>query len=76
MPFTHYPLPFNFFLFIYPFTVDGWSNKLKRCPHGIVANMLDRDIAVREFELPLHYYVLFWTNASWERHEPPYPSQL
>ena len=36
-------------------------------PHGIVANMLDCNIVMSEFELELHYYVPFL-----ERYEPPY----
>ena len=32
-------------------------------PCFIVANVLDCDIKVNEFELQSHYYVPFWTNT-------------
>ena len=38
-------------------------NKLMRgSPRGLVANVLDCDIVVSEFEFQLRYYVHFWTN--------------
>ena len=30
-------------------------------PCGVMANVMDCDITVSEFELQLRYYVLFWT---------------
>ena len=30
---------------------------------GVVVNVLDFDIVVSEFEIPLRYYVHFWTNT-------------
>ena len=30
---------------------------------GIVVNLLDFDIGVREFELMLRYFIHFWTNS-------------
>ena len=32
-------------------------------PCGVMANILNCSLAVSEFELPLYYYVYFWTNA-------------
>ena len=32
-------------------------------PHCVVANVLDCNIIVIEFEFQLHYYVHFWTNT-------------
>ena len=41
---------------------------------GVVANVMDCDIVVSEFEFQLRYYVLFRTNILGENYEPPYPS--
>ena len=38
-----------------------------------LAKVLNCSLKVIEFKLQLHYYVHFWTNAPWGRHEPPYP---
>ena len=35
---------------------------------GVVANVLDCDIVVSDFEFQSRYYVHFW-----KRYEPPYP---
>ena len=41
----------------------GESISVKRGPHGEVANVLDCDIVVSEFELQLRYYIHFRTNT-------------
>ena len=51
---------------------EGWNlvnffgvtcDKVWRGSFGIVANLLDGDIVVNEFELQSHYYVHFRTNT-------------
>ena len=32
-------------------------------PHGVMVKVPDCSVEVNEFELQLHYYVHFWTNA-------------
>ena len=41
-------------------------------PRGVVANVLDGNFVVSEFELQSHYYIHFRTNSLGERYEPPY----
>ena len=41
----------------------------KAGPHGVVADVLDKDIVVSEFELESLYYIHF---RIWERHELSY----
>ena len=38
-----------------------------------MANELDIDLNVSEFEPKSRYYIHFWTNALWEKYKPPYP---
>ena len=42
-------------------TLEGMSDFLWRTPHGAVANVLDCNIVVIEFEFQTRYYVHFWT---------------
>ena len=39
-----------------------------------MANVLNRDVVVNEFELPSRYYVHFQTNTLEKKHEPLYLS--
>ena len=39
---------------------------------GVVVNLLDCDIEVNEFDIKLHYYILFRTNAL-AKESTPYP---
>ena len=36
------------------------SNQTSRSPGGVVANVLNCDLVVIQFELPSRYYVHFW----------------
>ena len=36
-----------------------------------MAIVVDCSLEINEFELYLRYYIHFWTNASWEKYEPP-----
>ena len=45
-------------------------------PRSVVANVLDCDIVVSEFEHQSRYYVHFWTNTLLEMYELPYPLLL
>ena len=42
-------------------------------PRGVMVNALNCRIVVSEFELQLHYYVHFRTNALGKGMNPPYP---
>ena len=42
----------------------------------VVANVLDCDIVVSEFEHQSRYYFHFRTNAPWKTYEPLIPPQL
>ena len=44
--------------------------------YGVVANVLDCDIIISEFELQSIHYVLFRTKYLRERYELSYPLQL
>ena len=44
----------------------------KRSPYGIVANVLDCDSVVSEFQLQSGYHVHFCTKIPQERYELPY----
>ena len=41
-----------------------------------MANVLDCDIVVSEFELQSRYYLHFETNTTGKRHELPYPPTI
>ena len=45
----------------------------QKFPRGVVANELDSDIIVSEFELQLRCYAHFWTNTFEESMNPSYP---
>ena len=56
-----------------------WLEKRPLCYNGqlsflvvtaYLANMLDCNIVISEFELETHYYVLFWTYIIWNSPEP------
>ena len=52
---------FEFTSFTHTHTCVGvWS------PHGMMANMLDCNIIVSEFELQPYYYIHFQTNTLWK----------
>ena len=42
-------------------------------PFGAVANVLNNDIVVSEFELQSYDCVHFRINNIWNKYEPPYP---
>ena len=63
-----------FIAFIKRFFISSDYNWGIISPCCVVANIFNCKIVRSEFELKLHYYLHFWTNALWERHEPPYCS--
>ena len=50
-------------IFLYSDTYFLCWRLFESSPRGVVANELDCDIVVSEFEIQLHHYVHFQTNA-------------
>ena len=49
---------------------------LRRSPHGVVGNMVDCDIVVKEFKSQLQYWIHFLTNILRKGMKPLFPSQV